>query len=192
MRRTRALSYAALTTLAALPLLAPAAAASPTAEALDAGEVNLAIPTADGGYDVELLAGSSGGQVLLDVLAARHGQPLQRYGGQLAPSAFSADVMQATLRTELGGQPLTVRWRTHNGFGSGVAIALGRADGEGSDTQGWHAVGQLVDVTVQLGASTCTGTGLLGKAVAYRTADDARHLSALPAVDPSGGCRFPT
>lgn len=187
MRRTLA-----FTALAAGALLAPAAAASPTADALDAGEVSIFVPTADGGYDLQLLAGSSGGQALLDVLAARHGQPLQRYGGQLPPSAFADDGTEATLRTELAGQPLTVRWRTHNGYGSGVVVAVGRADGDGSDTQGWHAVGQLVDVTVQLGDATCTTNGLLGKAVAYRTADYARSPAALPAIDPTGECSSAT
>lgn len=181
-----------LAALAALPLLSPAAGAAPTAQVLDAGEISLVLPTAGGAYDVQLLAGRSGSDVLLDVLAAPPGQPLQRYGGQLTSSAFVDDGTQAALQTELAGQPLTVRWRTSNGSGNGAAVALGRVDGDGSDTEGWHAVGQLVDVTVRFGSSTCSITGLLGRAVAYRTADYARSLAVLPPLDPSGACSSAT
>jgi hypothetical protein len=178
-----------LTALAALPLLAPAAAAAPTAGVLDAGVVDLLVPTSGGAYDVRLLAGSSGGQAVMQVLVAPHGQPLQRYGGRLSSSELAIGSNDASLRTRLAGQPLTVHWHTDTGYGRGVEVDLGRTDGDGTDAEGWHAAGRLVDVAVQLGSASCSMTGLLGNAVAYRTGDDSRPLAAVPAFVPSGRCR---
>lgn len=159
----RALAVCVLSALA----LAPHASAAPAAGAEDGAGAQFTVTAAGHSYLVRVLASRP-------TAAATGTGPLVRVhvlesDVKLAgvPSALSLGTGTASLRTALGGVPLTITWAAEQYV---VAASFGEAGTDTSSSSGWLVAGSGAVARVTLGGIRCTtDSAVLGTATTHDT-----------------------
>jgi hypothetical protein len=173
------------------------AAAVPTGFAdsppVDAGRlatvtVTLALPDGDRlTLDLRALAGQAGDRLLVSTARCEDdgGCLTGERSGDLPDGALTIDpsTADATLHTQLGGQPLAITWRA---IDEGTVLVGGvEAGGRDGSTEASSYDGAPATVTVDYLGGTCRETGGVGEGVAV----DTSAVTGTPATAPLAGLR---
>jgi hypothetical protein len=145
------------------------AQAAPNAAVEDGAAIFVTLATAQGRYDLDLLASTprDGGAPRVRIsLVPEGGSAEHRLYGELADSALTRNGDVITLQTRVGSLPVRVVWRARQYTG---AVSFGRHGDNGSSIAGWEISGVMGDPQVTLGRTRCAGhvSSAVGTAVTY-------------------------
>lgn len=169
MRRTLLLTTAGAAVAAAVPVFAAPA----PVDTGQAAEASLVVPLAHADeLQLDVSAASlSGGNVVRVV--AQHCyddgscDAMDVYQSPVSATAFTVDSSSATLRVELAGAAVELRWHSRSDVGTsgGGDFGLGNSGASTSDYQGENA-----DVSAVIDGDACATIGVLGNEVFADTA----------------------
>ena len=163
-----------LCTLLAVTAFPLDAGAAPAVGAEQAASADFDLRTAGGAVShVQLLAtvptkASTSATPLLRAVIQDPSGTVTRYSAALPASAVTVTADTATLRTTLGGTPITMRWTLRQYV---LVLSFGDAAGAVDKQGGWSGAGHGAGVDVALGSVRCNVDGWLGNVVAHDTAE---------------------
>ena len=150
------------------------ASAAPAVGLEQAASVQFDLRTASGAVShVQLLASvptkaSTAATPMLRAVVQAPDGTVTRYSAALPASAVTVGADAATLRTSLGGTPLSVRWTLEQ---YDVVVSFGDAAGAVDKQGGWSGAGQGAKADVTLGSVRCAVSGWLGDVATHDTAE---------------------